>query len=180
MTSARIKYTDLEITDFNPFYQGYVNWNKNMSLFESLSYGLSLIDSLFLKLDHSKLATSYAPSKWTIAEVLVHLADAERVFQYRALRFSRRDKTPLAGFDENEYVPQSNASNRTVEALKKELIDVRVSTISMFESFSEDQLKCKGSASGSDMSVAAAGFIIAGHLMHHFNIIETRYLKELN
>jgi hypothetical protein len=94
------------------------------------------------------------------------------------LCFSRGDNTALPGFDENAYVPNSNAAHRNLASIKEELIAVRNATLSLFKSFSSQQLNTKGLASGSEMSVAATGFIISGHLTHHFNIIETRYFKK--
>lgn len=174
----KITIADLNSEDFNPFYQSYIDNNGGNTLLESLSKGFSDIDDLFLKLTEAKLQNAYAPLKWTIAEVLIHLADTERIFQYRSLCFSRGDNTALPGFDENAYVPNSNAAHRNLASIKEELIVVRNATLSLFKSFSSLQLNTKGLASGSEMSVAAIGFIISGHLTHHFNIIETRYFKK--
>jgi len=174
----KITISDLNSEDFNPFYKSYIDNNGDNTLLESLFKGLSDIDDLFLKLTESNLKDAYAPLKWTIAEVLIHLADTERIFQYRSLCFSRGESTSLPGFDENAYVPNSNATHRSLASIKEELIDLRKSTLSLFKSFSPHQIKAKGLASGSEMAVAAIGFIISGHLTHHFNIIETRYLKK--
>ncbi len=175
---GKITISDLNSEDYNPFYKSYIDYNGDSTLLESLSNGLLQIDHLFLTLTESNLKVAYAPLKWTVAEVLIHLADTERIFQYRSLCFSRGDTTALPGFDENAYVPNSNATNRSLISIKEELIDLRKSTLSLFKSFSPEQLKAKGLASGSEMGVAASGFILSGHLTHHFNIIETRYLKK--
>ena len=105
-----------------------------------------------------------------------HLIDSERVFAYRALRFSRTDLTPLPGFEENDYVDNSMANSRTFESLLNEFETVRNASISLFSSFNEDDMKKMGIASDNDMSVRAVGFIISGHAMHHMKIIQERYL----
>lgn len=174
----KITIFDLNSEDFNPFYKSYIDNNGDNTLLDCLSKGISDIDNLFLKLTESKLKDAYSPLKWTIAEVLIHLADTERIFQYRSLCFSRGDGTALPGFDENAYVPNSNATHLSLASIKEELKVVRKSTLSLFKSFSSQQINSKGLASGSEMGVAAIGFIISGHLTHHFNIIETRYLKK--
>ena len=46
----------------------------------------------------------HAPYTWSIKQVVGHITDCERIFGYRALRIARGDATPLASFDENEYM----------------------------------------------------------------------------
>jgi uncharacterized damage-inducible protein DinB len=131
----------------------------------------------FLKSIPSELLQHrYAPSKWSVAEVLVHILDTERVFQYRALRFGRGDGTPLPGFDQDAYVPESFSENRTIEDLVQEYQAIRESSLLLFKTFPEDRLMFRGTASGQGISLAALGFIICGHQKHHRNILRERYL----
>lgn len=120
---------------------------------------------------------SYAQGKWTIAEVLIHLMDTERIFQYRALRFARNDKTELQGFDQDSYVPESQAPNRSRNDILEEFIAIRKSSIALFASLNDEMLLRSGLASGAKMSVRALGFVICGHQVHHFNILQERYLS---
>ena len=119
---------------------------------------------------------SYAEGKWTIKELVQHIIDAERVLSYRALRFSRNDTTNLSGFDEDWYVANSNGNERNFKDMLQEFIHVRNSTILLFKSFKPEMLLINGTASNSDMSVRALGFIIAGHQTHHLKIIKEKYL----
>lgn len=119
---------------------------------------------------------SYAEGKWSIAEVMLHLVDAERVFQYRALRIARKDQTPLSGFDHDAYVPVSGAGKRSRESIIEEYKAVRQASISLFSTFDAEVLQRKGKASNSAISVGALGFIMCGHQKHHRNIIRERYL----
>jgi hypothetical protein len=119
----------------------------------------------------------YAPDKWSIKEVAQHIIDAERVFCYRALTFSRKDSGPLPGFDENKFTAHSNAGKRTKKDLMEELEAVQKASIYLFNSFDEEQLNNEGVANGNPIQVKAIGFIIVGHTLHHQNILRDRYLQ---
>ncbi len=118
----------------------------------------------------------YGEDKWTIKEVIQHIIDAERIFAYRALRFARKDKTPLPGFDENAYAVRSKADARNWDRLVEEFKVVRRSSELLFLSFDEEQLQSDGISSNSPNYVLGLGFILIGHAMHHQKIIKERYL----
>ena len=118
----------------------------------------------------------YAPGKWTIKEIVQHLSDDERIYAYRALRFARSDETELPGFDQDPYAEQSGANDRTIDDLLDELATVRAATISLFAGLPAAALTLSGIANGATMSVRAAAYHIAGHEMHHMNVVRERYL----
>jgi hypothetical protein len=120
----------------------------------------------------------YAEGKWSIREVIGHMADAERIFAYRALRIARADTTPLAGFDENTYVPAGEFGLREYESLVEEWLNVRRATLSLFRSLTPEQSRRRGTASGHEVSVRALGYIMAGHVEHHGSILRQRYLGQ--
>lgn len=117
----------------------------------------------------------YAPGKWTPKEILLHLADAERIFTYRALRFARGDEQSLPGFDENAFAANSEANDRTMSDLLTEYHAVRAATLALFGSFTAAQLDRVGQANGGGISVRALLFITAGHERHHLRILRERY-----
>jgi hypothetical protein len=117
----------------------------------------------------------YGPDKWSVKEVLGHIIDGERVFAYRALRFARKDATPLAGFDENEWVPAGRFDRRTLADLVAEYEAVRAATLAMFGSFDEEDLLRRGKANDAVVSVRALAHIIAGHELHHVGLLRERY-----
>lgn len=119
----------------------------------------------------------YAEGKWSIKEVVQHIIDAERIFSYRALCFSRKDQTPLPGFEENDYAANSKADSRTKKDLLKELKIVQQSSAQLFNSFDAEQLEQSGTMSGNSCYVKGIGYILVGHSMHHKKILEERYLK---
>lgn len=173
-----MKTSELKEHEYNPYYSAYIEAIGEVDLMKTLKKQIENYPQFLASIPEDKLNYQYAEGKWTVAEVLVHVLDSERVFQYRALRFARKDQTPLPGFDQDLYVPQSGASNRKIESIIEEYKAIRQSTITLYESFEEGILKRKGVASNSNMSVAALGFIICGHQKHHRNILRERYLKD--
>lgn len=162
---------------FQGYFQHYIGLSKHMDMKEALLSSHTDIEQLIQPLTEEKLDFAYAEDKWSIKELLLHLADCERVFQYRALSFSRGDTTDLLGFDHDAWVPASKAGNRTKQDLLEELKNLRLSSINLFDSMDEEQLDKTGSANGNVMSARAVAFIISGHSIHHTNILRERYLN---
>ena len=144
-----------------------------------LKDNLKALRDFIFALPEGKLTYRYAKDKWTIKEVLVHVIDTERIFAYRALRFARNDKTELPGYEQNDYVPYSRAGERSLENIFEEYAAVREATLSLFESFNEEDLLRSGIANGNPASVRALAYQIAGHELHHMKIIKERYVPEV-
>ena len=159
------------------FYKGYVDHVKDMDVLEALKHASKLMSDLLRTIPETKGEYRYQDGKWSIKELLNHMQDAERIFAYRALRFSRNDKTPLNGFEENDYAPEANAHTRTVKQLGEELLAVRKSTIDLYSSFSDEMLSREGTANNNKISVLNLGYVIAGHELHHRKVLQERYLK---
>jgi len=117
----------------------------------------------------------YARGKWSVKEVVGHLADTERIMSYRALRIARGDTTPLPSFDENAYVPVAKFDGRSLADLVGELRTVRAATLALLRTFDAEAWQRRGTASGKPVSVRALGFMIPGHERHHVEILKTRY-----
>jgi hypothetical protein len=169
--------TTIDINTVPSFYQGYVKTVQTLDVMEALTVTKSEISHRLETLPVEKLDFSYAVGKWTASELLCHVIDAERIFTYRALCFSRNDKTNLPGFDENAYVPNSNARSRSLLSIRSELENLRLSTMDFFASLSADMLSRTGVANNTEISVLTLGYVIAGHSRHHLNILNERYLK---
>ncbi len=159
-----------------PFYKAYIKLVDETDLLQALRLSSYRSLELLHSVPERKWDFRYAAGKWSVRELWCHVIDAERIFAYRALTFARNDKTELPGFDENQYVPESNASGRSLKKIADEFMHVRLGTIDLFESFSEEMLSRKGKANKNEVSVAALGFIVAGHETHHRNILRERYL----
>lgn len=170
--------TNLRANEYNTFYQPYIDalFDNNLDIVENLKFSKVASLDLLKDLNQEKHEYSYAEGKWTIKEIIQHIIDAERVFNYRALRIARGDKTDLLGFDENKFVVNSQSKIRNYNVLLEEFISLRKTTIFLYESFATDTLVNLGTVAGNPMSVRAIGFITSGHLLHHLNVIKDRYL----
>ncbi|MBQ4819141.1 DinB family protein [Aquimarina sp. MMG016] len=168
--------TQLKEGEFNPYYGTYISKAQSSNIIEGLQKGKKEFVDFVASIPIDKWIYAYAEGKWTIVEVLQHLIDTERIFAYRALRFARNDKTPILGFEQDDYVPNSNANNYTKEELIADFEAVREASITLFKSFTDEMLLKIGEASGSPMSTRAVGYILSGHQKHHFQVIEERYL----
>ncbi|MEK6154161.1 DinB family protein [Flavobacteriaceae bacterium 3-367] len=172
-----MRKSELEVYEFEQFYTTYLNaLEADVELMPSLSLGMDDFLAFMEAIPDEKLPYAYSEGKWTLAEVLVHIIDAERVFQYRAFRFSRNDRTPLAGFEQNGYIQESNAGKRSKEDLIAEYTLVRKCTLAVFDGLDVEKLKRGGIASEIPWTVGGLGFVICGHQEHHRKIIAERYL----
>ncbi len=122
----------------------------------------------------------YAPGKWSIKELVLHIIDTERIFAYRALRIARNDHTPLAGFEQDDYIVPSNAASRSAASLIAEYCSVREATLTLFRNFTADMYIRMGTASEKPFTPLSIGFIIAGHEIHHLRIVKDRYLTSFS
>lgn len=172
-----MKISQLQPDEYGQFYANYLaQVSDEYNLVEELEISVHRLVKFVREIPMDKFDYRYAEGKWTIKDILLHLIDAERIFAYRALRFARNDKTELPGFEENSYVDEANANKRSIQDLLTELLVVRQASLSLFKSFSEEQLLRKGIASNHPISVRALGFIIVGHQNHHQRVFEERYL----
>ena len=163
--------------EYSGYVEKYIQLAQAEDLIEGLTASYSFIAGLMQGLSEEQLKHRYAPDKWSIKEVLVHMLDAERIFSYRALRFARQDKTALPGFDENQFVAPSKADARDINSILAEYTAVRTATIELFKSFDEEALEQRGVGSGLELSVRAIGYTILGHEIHHLKVIRERYLE---
>ena len=172
-----MKVTQLQSREYTSFYASYIDAvSDEYNLIEELEISVHRFIKFIQNIPMDKFDFRYAQGKWCIKEIIQHLIDSERIFAYRALRFARKDLTPLPGFDENDYVANSNSSKRNLQELLSEMAVVRQATLSLFKSFSEEDLLQIGTASDNLMSVRALGFVIIGHQNHHQRIYAARYL----
>ena len=161
--------------EFDAYYASYINTVSENVLGELEHQAISF--PKFLKLvSDEKAYYAYAEGKWTVKEVVGHMIDTERIMAYRALRIARNDQTPLASFEENDYVVNASFNDRSLASLSEEFEAVRIGNVYLFKHLSEDELNRRGTASNKPVSVRALLYILVGHVNHHRNIIEERYL----
>lgn len=162
--------------EYNAYYEAYISEVADGRLLETLVAQRDETAALLAGLTEAQADYRYAEGKWSLKEVISHVADAERIFAYRALRIARGDETPLASFDENAYVPAAGCDRRTLPDVAHEIRAVREATLALLESFDEAAWLRVGTASGKQVSVRALGYIIAGHERHHVRVLRERYL----
>ena len=162
---------------FPSFYQAYMDCvPTDGDLLQHLKDIQTETEELICSLTEEKLLFRYQAGKWSIKDIILHLADCERVITYRALRIGRGDKTDLPGFDENLLASNANADNRKINTILKELSALRDATLVFIETVDEEFLERTGTANGYSISARLLVNHIYGHHRHHLNIIKERYL----
>ncbi len=158
------------------FYHRYINQVKENDLETALKNQMPSFIQFLETLPADKRDYRYAEGKWTIKEMLQHIIDTERIFAYRALCVARREATSLPGFEENDYADNSKADKRNWDDLVEEFKVVRRSSEILFDSFDNEQLETNGTVNNKPVYVLGLGFMLAGHVNHHVNVVRERYL----
>lgn len=161
--------------EYANFYQGYIELVGEEPILQYLNVQSDSFVQFLKEIPTDRLKDAYEPGKWTIAEVIGHVIDVERVMAYRALRFSRADKTVLAGFEQDDYVANGHFNKRSLESLVAEFEGLRIASIEMINGIDEDQSLYTGEANGAIFSVRALIYIMAGHVAHHRQVLVSRY-----
>ncbi len=163
--------------EYAPYYEKYLSQIESTDIFSTLDDQRRQMLLLLSGRTEADGDLRYAPDKWSLKEVLGHINDTERIMAYRALRIARGDATPLAGFEQDDYVRNGPFSDRSLADLIEDYIAVRRATITLFRNLDEAAFARRGVANKIDVTVRALAYIIAGHELHHRRIIEEKYLK---
>ena len=174
-----MKQTRPAVGEYGEPYEKYVSLIQSEDIVAVLEAHLRQTIAMFSGRSEREGDFRYASEKWTVKEVLSHVADAERIFTYRALRIARGDQTPLPGFEQDDYVRTAHAGKRKLADIVEEFADVRRASIALFRSFSADAWLCRGVASNHEVSVRALAYITAGHELHHRRVLEERYFPAI-
>ncbi|MQA91479.1 MAG: DUF664 domain-containing protein [Gemmatimonas sp.] len=161
--------------EYASFYGTYVDQVRTGNLLERLRHQGQRVDDAVSATTEEESLRSYAPGKWTVRQVLGHMADSERVFSYRLLRIGRSDPTPLAGFEQNPYVAAADFNARRLSDLAEDFRIVRRATLRLLDTLSADDLTRTGIVNGDPISARALVFVIAGHAEHHLRILRDQY-----
>lgn len=165
-----------EQSEYLPYYEKYISMVPDGSIITTLSSQIVETLELLAGIPESQAGFRYASDKWSIKELIGHVIDGERIFAYRALRFARNDKTALPGYEQDDYVRSAEYDSWPLTDLALELKSVRASTIFLFKRLNADAWKRTGLANDAEVSVRALAYIIAGHELHHREVLRTRYL----
>lgn len=162
--------------EYGEFYHGYISQVSEDDLSAAFDNHTAATLQFLQDIPEAKHNYAYAPGKWTVKQVLQHLTDAERIFVYRALRFARKDATPLASFEENDYADVARVDHLNWKDMLEEFRLVRRASEYFFRALNEEELGRYGKASGKDITVRSLGFITVGHALHHLNVLKERYM----
>jgi hypothetical protein len=165
-----------EEAEYASYYGKYVSLVKGEDILTTLGDQSSGTLALLGDVPESHAGFRYAAGKWSIKELVGHVIDGERIFAYRALRFARNDRTPVPGFEQDDYIRNASFDSCSLADLAAEFESVRRSTLFMFKHLDGEAWTRRGVASESEVSVRALAYIIAGHELHHMGILRDRYL----
>ena len=163
--------------EFAPYYEHYISLVQGDNILTTLDEQRRQMVLLLCGRDEADGEFRYAPDKWSAKEVIGHVNDAERVFAYRALRIGRGDRTPMEGFEQDDYVRNGPFGQRQLSDLVEDYIAVRRTTLSLLRNLDEAAWLRRGIANKNEVSVRALAYIIAGHELHHRRILEEKYFS---
>ncbi|RTQ46880.1 DinB family protein [Hymenobacter gummosus] len=166
--------------EYGAYYDRYIQQiPAGYSPLQQLREQQAELKALIGGLSDEQALLRYAPGKWSIKETLLHVADTERIFAYRALRIARGDQQPLPGYEPDDYAALSGADERPLTNLLREYDTVRAATLSLLDSFRPEAFERRGTASGMPVSVRAMAYIIPGHEAHHLQLWRERVMPLL-
>jgi hypothetical protein len=162
--------------EYNPYYSRYIDLVPDGDVISTLATQNKGTFETLRAISDSESLKRYAPGKWSIREMLGHVNDTERIFAYRALRIARGDQTPLAGFEQDDYIVPGRFDSRSWPSLIDEFSVIRLSNLALFHGFDEEAWRRQGTASDNPVTVRAIAYIIAGHERHHMGVLHEKYL----
>jgi len=166
-------------TEYPSYFEKYVSKVQGGDVLSQLESQRVQTAQLFAASTERDGNFRYAPDKWTIKEIVGHLCDSERIFSYRALCIARGDQTPLPGFEQDDYIKNGNFAEQALADLVQEYGLVRVATLALLRSFNAEAWSRRGTASDRPITVRALAFVIAGHELHHREILKERYFPAI-
>jgi hypothetical protein len=164
--------------EYPEYYNQYLHLVKDGDIITILEEQSIYVQKFISSIPEEKGDSTYGFGKWTIKEVFGHLIDTERILAYRALRISRRDKQPMPGYDQDDYVKNAKFYRKTLKELADEMLLLRAANLKFFKSFDDEDLMLRGIANEFEFSVKAILYILAGHELYHINFIKENYLNK--
>lgn len=162
--------------EYDPYYSRYIDLVDSDDVVVALERQLPDTAAL-ITANADKADVRYAPGKWSVKEIVGHLSDSERILGYRVLRIARGDKTPIEGFEQDDYVPNGRFGERSLTDLLQEFGDVRRATLHLFRNLNAEAAGRWGTANKKDITARALMYTIAGHELHHRRILQEKYFR---
>lgn len=166
-------------TEYAPYFDRYIGLVTGSDALAALQADIEETAAALERLPETAGAYRYAPGKWSVREAVGHMIDTERIFAYRALRFSRGDQSSLPGFEQDQFNDAGPYEHCALSDLVSEFTAVRGTTLRLYRNMLPEVLDRSGLADGKAMTARATAWIIAGHELHHMSILRERYLPGL-
>jgi hypothetical protein len=166
-----------EPSEYAPYYARYISLTPGSDILRTLDSQRRQMLLLLSGRDESDGDLRYAPNKWSAKEVVGHVCDTERIMAYRALRIARGDRTPIEGFEQDDYVKNGPFGRLPLAEAIEDYIAVRRATLTLFRNLDEAEWARRGIANKNEISVRAIAYLIAGHELHHRRILEEKYFS---
>lgn len=163
--------------EYNIHFETYVKLVPEGDICDILIQSLKNTTDVFSAVTEDQANYRYAPGKWSLKEVLGHITDNERIMGYRLLRIARGDKTPLSGYDQDVMMSEDPFEGCLMADLIEDYTAVRRATLTLLRGLSKEAWSKIGIVNDSESSVQAWAYIIAGHELHHMNVIKEKYLN---
>lgn len=160
-------------TEYGPWSKAYVQTIDGADVIGCL---IQQRDDLLALLGSLEGSYSYTPGKWTVAEVIGHITDAERIFAYRALCVARGEKGLLPSFEQDDYMAAANFTSRPLAEITAEFQAVRQASIALLNSLTPEAWMRRGNVGGFSVTARGLAFVLAGHENHHTRILREKYL----
>ncbi|HTR27261.1 MAG TPA: DinB family protein [Terriglobales bacterium] len=164
-------------SEYDPYYERYISLVKGDDIVTTLQKQAQETRDLLAKVSGEKAEFRYASGKWSVKEVLGHVNDTERIMAYRILRIARGDRTPIEGFEQDDYIAGGKFGRRTVDDLLQEFMTIRNATIQLIRHLDAEAAEQRGTANHKEITARAIVYVIAGHELHHRRILEEKYLR---
>jgi hypothetical protein len=179
LTTSRPAITAPQAVEYAPYYGRYITLVAGNDVIAALEQQVKDTIALLSSLQEKDGDFRYAPEKWSVKEVFGHIIDTERIFAYRTLRFARNDKTPIEGYEQDDYVRYGPFGHYRLSDLMEEFGSVRNATITLCRSLDEEAWLRRGIANKNEISVRALVYVVAGHELHHRSVLKEKYLPNL-
>jgi DinB superfamily len=163
--------------EYNPYYDRYISLIPGNDVVATLASQLPKTIAMLSSRGEQDGDLRYAPGKWSVKEALGHMIDTERIMTYRALRIARNDRTPIEGFEQDDYVRDGPHGDMSLADLVEEFKTIRAATLAFLRNLRPADWSRRGTANNNEITVRALAFVIAGHELHHRQILEERYFR---
>lgn len=164
-----------EPSEYAPYYDRYISLISGSDILATLESQRRQTMLLLSGRDEDDGNARYAPDKWTAKEVLGHVCDSERILAYRALRIARGDRTPIEGYEQDDYVRNGPYGRVALAEVIEDYIAVRRATLTLLRNLDEAAWRQRGIANKNEVSVRAIAYLMAGHELHHRRVLEEKY-----